>query len=218
MLQVKLGNLLLVFCWAHVRRDFLAVGKGWPELTPWAIAWLQRIRELYHLNRQRLRLDSTTVEFQSATASLRDAAAAMHAQAVAELADKKLRSPCRKTLESLREHWPGLTRFVTDAKLPMDNNASERAVRGPAMGRKNYYGSGALWSVCLTAAMFSIVATLKRWDLNPRRWLTWYFESCAAAGGKPPAAIESFLPCNLPEQRRQELANRPGSASQPNTS
>ena len=112
--------------------------------------------------------------------------------------------------------WPG--RFVTDAKLPMDNNASERAIRGPAMGRKNYYGSGSLWSVCLTAAMFSMVATLKRWDLNPRRWLTWYLQSCAAAGGKPPAEIESFLPWNLSAQRRQELASRPGSASQPDTS
>ena len=218
MVQVKLGNLLLVFCWAHVRRDFLAVGKGWPELTPWAIAWLRRIRELYHLNRQRLQRDPATREFQLATTTLREAATAMHAQAVAELADKKLRSPCRKTLASLLEHWPGLTRFVTDAKLPMDNNASERVIRGPAMGRKNYYGSGSLWSVCLTAAMFSIVATLKRWNLNPRRWLTWYLESCAAAGGKPPTEIESFLPWNLPAQRRQELANRPGSASQPDTS
>jgi transposase len=218
MVQVKLGNLVLVFCWAHVRRDFLAVGKGWPELTPWAIAWLRRIRELYHLNRQRLRHDPTTADFQSATTTLREAATAMHTQAVVELADEKLRVPCRKTLESLLEHWPGLTRFVTDPKLPMDNNASERAIRGPAMGRKNYYGSGSLWSVCLTAAMFSIMATLKRWDLNPRRWLTWYLESCAAAGGKPPTDIETFLPWNLSDQRRQELANHPSSVSRPDTS
>jgi transposase len=173
---------------------------------------------LYHLNRQRLRHDATTADFQLATTTLRNAAAAMHVQAVAELADKKLRSPCRKTLESLLEHWPGLTRFVTDAKLPMDNNASERAVRGPATGRKNYYGSGSLGSVCLTAAMFSMLATLKRWDLNPRRWLTWYFESCAAAGGKPPTEIDGFLPWNLPDSRRQQLANRPNSATQPDTS
>ena len=87
----------------------------------------------------------------------------------------------------------------------MDNNASERTVRGPAMGRKNYYGSGSLWSVALAATMFSILATLKRWNLNPRRWLTWYLESCAAAGGKRPAKIESFLPWNLSDQRREEL-------------
>ena len=78
------------------------------------------------------------------------------------------------------------------------------------MGRKNYYGSGSLGSVCLTAAMFSILATRKLWNLNPRLWLTWYLEACAAAGGKPPANIEPFLPWNLTDQRRQELNNDAG--------
>jgi transposase len=98
-----------------------------------------------------------------------------------------------------------------------DLTAADGAVRGPAMGRMNYYGSGSLWSVCLTAAMF-FVATLKRWDLNPRRRLTWYLQSCATAGGKPPAEIESFSPWNLPAKRRQELASRPDSAAQLDTS
>jgi len=160
----------------ELRLDFMAAGKGRPELTPCTIAGLQRIREPYHLNRRRLRHDPTTPDCQSATTTLRDAATAMHAQAMAELADKKLRSPCRKTLESLLEHRPGLIRFVRDPKLPMDRNASEHVIRGPAMGRKNYYGSDSLWSVCLTAAMVSMAATLKCWDLNPRRWLTWYLQ------------------------------------------
>ena len=46
MKQVLCGNILLAFCWAHVRRDFVEVGKGWAELKPWALAWLERIREL----------------------------------------------------------------------------------------------------------------------------------------------------------------------------
>jgi len=44
----------LAFCWAHVRRDFVGVGKGWPELTPWALCWLRRIHDLYQVNRERL--------------------------------------------------------------------------------------------------------------------------------------------------------------------
>jgi len=208
MVQVKSGVVILVFCWAHVRRDFVEVGKGWPELADWALSWLRRIREIYHLNRQRLKHDPHSSEFQEHDAALRAAVAAMHQQAVDELADKKLREPCRKALESLLTHWPGLTVFVDDPKIPMDNNASERTVRGPSMGRKNYYGSGSLWSVSLAAAMFSILATLKRWNVNPRRWLTWYLESCAAAGSKPAADIESFLPWNLSGERRSQLANR----------
>lgn len=55
MTQVKSGKLLLAFCWAHVRRDFVRVGKGFPELKAWALAWLLQIRELYCRNRERLR-------------------------------------------------------------------------------------------------------------------------------------------------------------------
>lgn len=88
----------------------------------------------------------------------------------------------------------------------MDNNASERAGRGPAAARKNFYGSGSLWSGRLAVAMSSLLATLAHWKLNPRRWLTWYLESCAAAGGKAPEDIEPFLPWNLPAERRAALA------------
>ena len=42
--QVKTGTVILAFCWAHVRRDFVKVGKGWETSKPWALAWLQRIR------------------------------------------------------------------------------------------------------------------------------------------------------------------------------
>jgi transposase len=205
MAQVKSGVVKLAFCWAHVRRDFIAVGKGWPELVDWAVAWLHRIRQLYHLNRQRLLHKPETPESALHDAALREAIEAIHRQATEELAQPKLREPCRKALVSLLDHWSGLTLFVDDPKIPMDNNASERAVRGPSMGRKNYYGSGSLWSVCLTAAMFSIVATLKQWNLNPRRWLSWYLESRAAAGGRTPENIAGFLPWNLTAERRAEL-------------
>ena len=77
----------------------------------------------------------------------------------------------------------GLTRFVDDLRIPLDNNASERQARGPALGRKNYYGSGALWSGRLAAAMFSLLATLSLAKLNIRKWLRWYLQSCVANGG-----------------------------------
>ena len=85
----------------------------------------------------------------------------------------------------------------------MDNNASERRERGPAVARKNFYGSGSDWSGQQAAAMFSIFATLSMWKLNPRKWLTWYFEHCAAAGGKVPADIQAVLALE-PERREEE--------------
>jgi len=202
MAQVKNGLLILAFCWAHVRRDFVRVGKGWPALHAWALQWLKRIRELYRLNRERL-AQPTGPARQDA---LRQAVAAMRQQLDTELADPGLRTPARKVLTSLQEHWSGLTLVVDDPRIPMDNNRSERILRGPALGRKNFYGSGAEWSGRLAAALFSIFATLKLWQINPRLWLHWYLQSCAEAGGQAPKDIEEFLPWNLSEESRAKLS------------
>jgi transposase len=113
MTLVKLGLIVLAFCWAHVRRDFVRVGKGWPELTPWALSWLRRIRRLYQINRERLQHPQDSAKFQEQQALLRGAVEAMHAEAGQELSNPKLRQPCRKVLESLEEHWTGLRQFVS---------------------------------------------------------------------------------------------------------
>jgi len=205
MQQVKEGKLVLAFCWAHVRRDFVRVGKGYPELTTWALHWLRQIRQLYCLHRERLRHSVGTPEFATADGKLRQQVDTMAQERDRELADDKLREPCRKVLVSLSEHWSGLTLFVDDPRIPMDNNYSERLVRNPAVGRKNYYGSGAEWSGRLAMMLFSIFATLALWKINPREWLTWYFESCAELGGKAPNDPASFLPWNLRAARLAEL-------------
>ncbi len=85
----------------------------------------------------------------------------------------------------------------------MDPNPAERAQRGPVVGRKNYYGSGAVWSGQLAAMRCSLLQTLCLWQRNPRAWRTAYRTACAEEGGAPLADAERFLPWNLsPEQRR----------------
>jgi transposase len=206
MAQVKLGNVVLVFCWAHVRRDFVKVGKGWPDHKEWALAWLHRIRALYRHDRRRRDAQAGSAEFTAVDAELRQTVAAMQAQAEVELADPKLPTPCRAVLTSLQEHWAGLTRFLDDRRIPLDNNASERRVRGPAVARKNYYGSGALWSGRLAAMLFSLFATLNLAKINIRAWMTWFLQSCAENGGQVPPKIDSFLPWNMSPEKRRELA------------
>ena len=88
----------------------------------------------------------------------------------------------------------------------MDNNASERRVRGPALGRKNYYGSGALWSGRLAAMLFSLFATLSMAGLNVRTWLTDYLTKCAENDGRAPSDVSPFLPWTMPAERRHTLA------------
>jgi transposase len=213
MAQVKLGNIVLVFCWAHVRRDFVKVGKGWPEQKEWALAWLRRIRALYRLDRRRRGTQAGSGEFATADAELRQFVATMQTQANAELADPKLPTPCRKVLTSLQEHWTGLTRFLDDPRIPLDNNTSERRVRGPALGRKNYYGSGALWSGRLAAMLFSLFATLALARINIRTWLTWFLTSCAENGGRAPSDIDPFLPWTMSGEMRREITIDPNDSS-----
>ncbi len=212
--QVKDGQIALAFCWAHVRRDFLRVEKGNPEHAEWATEWVERIGLLYHLNGER----TEAIEAIQAAATppaptrteaekrLRGHAAAMTQKCDEELASPDLPPAKRKVLSSLKGHWSGLTVFLDHPEVPLDNNAAERAQRGPVVGRKNYYGSGAEWSGRLAAMLFSLFQTIALADLNPRLWLTAYLDACAEASGKVPENPERFLAWNLTEEQKREWA------------
>ena len=248
MRQVKAGRIILAFCWAHVRRDFLAVLTGWPELTDWAWSWVEEIALLYQRNNARLsalaNVALTNVALTNAalatTANASDVTAEPavpspstaimvppaavlatadrllreHVDHLAqrrdrELAQADLRLPQRKALDSLKTHWAGLTVFLDHPEVPLDNNEAERRQRGPVVARKNYYGSGALWSGRLAAMLFSLFQTLSVWCLDLRAWLTAYLTACAEAGGKPPAEPAAYLPWNMTKEQRKELTVRP---------
>src|SRR3954449_4810719 len=115
---------------------------------------------LYRQDHRRRVAETGRADVIAADAELRRSVAAMGAQADAELADPKLPTPCREVLASPREHRPGLVRFLDGRRIPLDNNASERRLRGPALGRKDHYGSGALWGGRLAATLLSLSATL----------------------------------------------------------
>ena len=69
-------------------------------------------------------------------------------------------------------------------------------------GRKNYYGSGSLWSADLAAMLFSLFQTLVLWGIPLRPWLQTYLQACAENGGRAPADITPFLPWSLAEAPR----------------
>ncbi len=202
--QVKKGLIVLAFGWAHVRRDFVTVARTWPDQEVWALGWVQRIGQVYQLNdERRAALQEGPAQFAAADERLREAVTALGAQGEAELADPSLHPARQKVLESLGAHWTGLTVFVEHPEVPMDNNTAERAQRGPVVGRKNYYGRGAVWAGRLAAMMFSLLQTLCLWRLNPRAWLTAYLTACAEAGGEVPEDVGRFLPWNLSAGERR---------------
>jgi len=207
MAQVKAGKIVLAFCWAHVRRDFLAVLTGWSELTGWAWSWLEDIGLLYHCNDQRLAVQEDASKFSEANQRLRAQVEHLEQRCETELSQPDLPQAQRKVLTSLQDHWPGLTVFVDHPEVPMDNNRAERCQRGPVVARKNFYGSGALWSGRLAAMLFSLFQTMQAWGLEVGKWLTAYLSACAQAGGKPPPDPRHYLPWTMTAAERQRLTS-----------
>ncbi len=204
--------VLLAFCWAHVRRDFLDAARSWPELEAWMLSWVEDIRELYQLNERRLPLwDETKPLAQQSSAFMQH-----HDALCAKLEQMKQRCErClqdtlhpiqRKVLKSLDKHWDGLTVFVHHPGVKMDNNTAERSMRNPVTGRKNYYGSGSVWSAHLAAMMFTVLQSVLLWRLNPHHWLYAFLQACAENGAVTPADLSPFLPWAMDDARRLELA------------
>jgi transposase len=203
-------GVLLAFCWAHQRRDFLELANAYPDLSRWAMGWVDIIGALYHLNALRLQAAEGSAERAVHQVALRQAVQAMADERDAQLAKPELAVPAVKVLQSMKNHWSGLTVFVEHAWVPMDNSAAERAMRTPAVCRKNYYGSGCLWSGQLAAMMYSLLMTARLWKLNARTWLSAYLQACADNGNRAPPDIEAFLPWTMDEARLAAMrAHRP---------
>lgn len=179
---------------------------GYDQLEGWAEAWIERINGLFHRNKQRLAVRSEEAAFGREDQGLRDAVVQMAQVRDEELAQSTLHTVQRKALESLQRHWAGATIFVDHPDIPMDNNEAERCLRTPVVGRKNYYGSGSVWSGLFTAMVFSLLQTYLRNGLDPQQVLLAYFEACAQQGGEPPDHLEAFLPWNLSEEQQRSWA------------
>ena len=226
-LAKQLDFIILAFCWAHVRRDFLDAGKKYPELEEWALCWVGKIGELYHINNLRCKEFDQKLPIQWQSSSFKE----QHEKLVEKMGaiaeerdmfieahnpddpDSNLLSTVKyKILTSLQTHWEGLSVFVDHPEVPMDNNNGERPIRNPVTGRKNFYGSGSLWSSRLAAIMFSIFQTMALCGLNCNHWLRSYLTACAENHGKAPDDLAPFLPWEMDESRRHQLSKPPNTS------
>jgi transposase len=208
----KQGRIRQALCWAHVRRDFCRLAQAHPHLQDWAEVWIQRIGQLFHYNQLRLAARDQPFAFAQAHRKLRVAVKQLGEECQRQHHCLSLAPPCRKILKSLVRHWAGLTVFVDHPEVAMDNNAAERALRNPVVGRKNYYGSGSRWSAQLAANLFTLFQTLQVNELNPRLWLRDYLHSCAQQAGEPPPDLRPFLPWKMSPKRQAALRLGPPEA------
>ena len=198
-------GISVAFCWSHVRRDFIRIRDGNKRLKAWGTMWVEDINDLFKMNRERLEVRGDHKVFKEKDRKLRKALLKIEQKCNEELSDEELHKLKRKALTSLRNHWKGLTIFVDQPEIPMDNNEAERCLRNPVVGRKNYNGSGAVWSGTLTQVMFSIFQTLLLNKINPRLFLFSYFDECARNKGCAPENPGRFLPWNLSQEQKASL-------------
>src|SRR5438093_8372478 len=104
-------DLILAFCWAHVRRDFLKAARSWPELESWMFTWVEDIRELYRLNAARLEVWEETLPppqqppaFVECHRDLESKLSQMQARCAAHLQEPDLHLVKQKVLSSLDNH------------------------------------------------------------------------------------------------------------------
>jgi transposase len=190
-------GIVLSFCWAHQRRDLLKVANEHPPLAAWAMQWVDWIGQLFDLYERRSAAEPDSAAYRSEQQQLRTALRRMARERTRALRDPQLPEPAVKLLQSMQRHWQGLREFVRHREIPPDNNAAERALRPAVVGRKNFYGSGSEWSGQLAATMFSLLMTMRCWQVNPRTWLSDYLHVCAAAGNRAPADLRDYLPWTM---------------------
>lgn len=201
------------WCWVHQRRDFLKIYSGVPKLKKWAEEWLLMITELFVLNHKRLELWQENKPmgkgWESAQQALERQAKKMEERCERELAQGGLHEQQRKALRSMQKHWTGLTLFLLDARIPMDNNRAERLLRGLVVNRKNSYGSGAEWSGRTAAKYQTLLQTWLLNGLNPQALLLDFLNECSKTPGTAPVDVNLYLPWRMSDQRKQHFALPP---------
>ena len=155
-------------CWAHVRRKFFDVHAA--TGSPIAKEALDRIGDLYKVEKTITGLppERRLQERQKRSQPIAEALAAWAAETLPKLSRK---SELAKAFRYMRSRCKGLLRCFADGRLALDNNAAERALRGVAIGRKNYLFAGSDAGGSRAAALYSLIETAKLNGVNPQHYL-----------------------------------------------
>ncbi|MCF6217057.1 MAG: IS66 family transposase [Emcibacter sp.] len=165
----KGGALQLAYCWAHARRNFFKLTKA--GLSPVAEEAIRRIGEFYQIE-ENIRGTSPSARRavrQGKTAPLLEDMAQWLRQ---EMNKTSYKSPIGKALAYVIKHWDGLTLFLDDGRVELDNNTVERSIRPLVINRKNalfagHDAGGRNWGI-----IASLIETCKLNNINPQAYMT----------------------------------------------
>jgi transposase len=187
------GKIHEAACWAHVRRKFYDIQVA----TNSAIASeaVERIGALYDIERE-VRGKPALVRCEVRQARARSLIDDLQNWLNKMLARLSPKSDTALAIRYALARWRALTRYLDDGMIEIDNSAAERALRGVALGRKNYLFCGSDAGGQAAAAIYSLIGTAKLNDIDPESYLQRVLEKIADLAI---TRIHELLPWNFAE-------------------
>ena len=184
----KPGPIIEAACWAHARRKFFDLAKL--ARAPIAREAVRRIDELFDIERA---INGKPPDARKAVRQARSKPL-VEALGLWLRGQRALLSPKNELAKAINyaiNQWAAFTRFLDDGRLCLSNNAAERALRGIALGRRNWTFAGSDAGGQRAAAVYSLIETCKMNDVDPQAWLAWVL---AKLPDHPAKRIDELLP------------------------
>jgi transposase len=188
---LRLPRIKSAYCNAHARRYFFhAWKKGYKE----AEFYLNHYHEIYELDSELKR--SPPSEAARLRAQMRPHFEEMHRRATLEMSRYPEKSNYGRALGYFVENYAGLTWFLADTEIPIDNNSQERLLRNHVVGRKTWYGTHSKRGALTAAILFTVVESCKLVTVNPRE----YFQAVTKdlLAGKDPYTPHEYQQAQTP--------------------
>lgn len=186
-----------VACMAHARRELFKVYEA--TRSPIAEESLRRIGELYAIEAA---INGQPPERRLAVrqAQSKPLLEALHDWMQQQRRRLSGKSTLGKALQYALNRWDALARYVEDGRLSIDNNLSERLLRGIAVTRKNYLFVGSDAGGQRAAIIYTIAETAKLNGLDPEAYIAAVLNRLAQ--GHPINRLDELLPWNFKVQRQ----------------
>lgn len=163
--KLNLPEIKNIYCNAHARRKFKESELNFGEESSF---FINRYHEIYKLESEVKKNPDLAC---GNRAKMEPFFLAMKARAIELLSECPSKSSLGKAVQYFLKNYDGLTEFLKNTELPIDNNAQERLMRNPVIGRKTWYGTHSKRGAKTAAILFSIVESCKLNQVNPREYL-----------------------------------------------
>ena len=196
------GPIVEAACWAHSRRKFFELARL--RKMPIAIEAVRRIDELFAIERE---INGQPPDRRLAVRRLRSKPLVDSFETWLRGERKKLSSkgPLAKAIDYTFNHWKAFTRFLDDGRICLSNNAAERALRGIAVGRRNWTFCGSDSGGHRAAVLYTMIESAKLSGVDPKAWLA---DVLARIADHPVHQIHALLPWNWKAARESQTAQQ----------